>query len=556
MSIDAFRAAASCQTGHPFFRLEAAREWARLCTAYDISSLLDAYRQIMKLVPQVVWLGTTVQHRYRDISTLGDSVAEAIVTAIELENYDLALEWFEQGRAVVWKQTLHLRTPIDRLRDIAPKLSNRIEVVGKALDRAMYSKPTGLAMTKGISSEEQSAQKHRQLAREWENLIEGARNVLGDDNPFQPRNADWLMNAASSGPIIAINVHTDRCDALVLKPGCSRIAHVPLPSLSLDKLVDASQLLSLSLRRPGVRHSQKWSPVFYYPDSPHGSFSEVLKLLWLDIVEPIIEYLGYEPRSSVDELPRVTWCTAGPLAFLPLHAAGRYDETDSISKTYNYMISSYTPTISTLLSPTKPVSSFRGILTVGQANIGTAGALPATVDELDVISKYAKNLIMTRLDEEKATPTAVLEAIRSHSWVHLACHAEQNIDDPTKSCFQLHGGTLDLTKITEEPLKHAVFAFLSACQTATGHEDLPDEAVHLAAGMLMAGYQGVIATMWSINDRDAPVVADSVYSHLLEGGIPDSTRAAKALHIGVQSLRDKIGEENFVAWVPFIHMGL
>ncbi|KAG8753273.1 hypothetical protein FRC12_011602 [Ceratobasidium sp. 428] len=412
MSIDAFRAAASCKTGHPPFQLDAAREWAKLCTAYDIPSLLDAYRQIMKLVPQVVWLGTTVQHRYRDISTLGDSVAEAIVTAIELENYDLALEWFEQGRAVVWKQTLHLRTPIDRLRDIDPKLSNRIEVVGQALDRAIYSKPTGMAMTKGVSLEEQSAQKHRQLAREWEDLMEEVRNVLGDDNPFQPRKAGWLMNAASSGPVIAINVHADRCDALVLKPGCSHVSHVLLPSLSLDKLVDASQLLSLSLRRPGVRHSQKRSPVFYYPDSPHDSFSEVLKLLWLDIVEPIIKYLGYKPRSNVDELPHVTWCTAGPLAFLPLHAAGRYDESESTSKTYNYMISSYTPTISTLLAPTKSASSFHGILTVGQANLGTVEALPATVDELDVISKHAENLSLTRLDEKEATPTAVLEAIR------------------------------------------------------------------------------------------------------------------------------------------------
>lgn len=32
------------------------------------------------------------------------------------------------------------------------------------------------------------------------------------------------------------------------------------------------------------------------------------------------------------------------------------------------------------------------------------------------------------------------------------------------------------------------FAFLSPCQTATGEKHLSDEAIHMAAGMLFAGY--------------------------------------------------------------------
>ncbi|KAF8122601.1 hypothetical protein EV363DRAFT_1182291 [Boletus edulis] len=42
--------------------------------------------------------------------------------------------------------------------------------------------------------------------------------------------------------------------------------------------------------------------------------------------------------------------------------------------------------------------------------------------------------------------------------------------------------------------------FLSACQTVTGVEDLTDEAVHIAAGMLFAGYGGVVGKMWSISE--------------------------------------------------------
>jgi len=53
-------------------------------------------------------------------------------------------------------------------------------------------------------------------------------------------------------------------------------------------------------------------------------------------------------------------------------------------------------------------------------------------------------------------------------------------------------------------------AFLSACQTAIGDEELIDEALYIAAGTLFAGYGGVIGSMWSISDRYAPEVARDV----------------------------------------------
>jgi CHAT domain-containing protein len=145
--------------------------------------------------------------------------------------------------------------------------------------------------------------------------------------------------------------------------------------------------------------------------------------------------------------------------------------------------------------------------------------------------------------------------MKQHSWVHLACHALQSLSEPSASAFHLHGSQLTLEAIVRNSLEHAELAFLSACQTAKGDDKLPEEAVHLAAGMIMAGYSTVIATMWSIKDEDAPVVAASFYSHLLEGGRTDSRKAARALHDAVARLRTKVGDKNFARWVPFIHMG-
>ena len=99
------------------------------------------------------------------------------------------------------------------------------------------------------------------------------------------------------------------------------------------------------------------------------------------------------------------------------------------------------------------------------------------------------------------------------------------------------------------------FAFLSACQTATGNKDLSDEAIHITAGMLFAGYNGVIGTMWSISDSLAPRVARDVYEHLFRSGTrPDYRDSARALHDAVGRLRDS-RRGSFVEWLPFIYVG-
>ncbi|CAG8732300.1 1071_t:CDS:2, partial [Acaulospora colombiana] len=52
----------------------------------------------------------------------------------------------------------------------------------------------------------------------------------------------------------------------------------------------------------------------------------------------------------------------------------------------------------------------------------------------------------------------------------------------------LEDGHLTLEEIIRLDLPKAQFAFLSACQTTTGDEKLSEEAVHIAGGMLLAGF--------------------------------------------------------------------
>ena len=71
----------------------------------------------------------------------------------------------------------------------------------------------------------------------------------------------------------------------------------------------------------------------------------------------------------------------------------------------------------------------------------------------------------------------------------------------------------------------------------------------------MAGYTSVIGTMWSVLDKDAPVVAGSVYGQLMEHGHVGNGEAGIALHYAVAELREIVGEKEFGRWVPYIHIG-
>src|ERR1700743_2811573 len=222
-------------------------------------------------------------------------------------------------------------------------------------------------------------------------------------------------------------------------------------------------------------------------------------------------------QARPGQLPRIWWCATGPLTFLPIHAAGVYD-TNVGNKLSDYVVPSYTPTLTAILDAT--TSNMRNdftILTIAQPSTPKAAPLPKTEDEVDRVQSLAGSLSVVSLKNEQATVDCVLQAMRDADWVHLACHGEQKTGDPMKSGLLLHDKTLELSEIVRHALPRADFAFLSACQTAVGDERIADESVHLAAGMFMAGYRGGIATMWSIKGETAPPIAGGGDKGVFEG---------------------------------------
>ena len=263
--------------------------------------------------------------------------------------------------------------------------------------------------------------------------------------------------------------------------------------------------------------------------------------------------------SSSSEVCHIWWCPTGPLAFLPIHAAGLYLKPDG-PKLSDYVISSYTPSLTALLNkPYQKTQNSPQLLTVA---LPKESRLQGTAKEVECVTKHAtKHFQVKNLLDSEATVDNVAKAMQESNWVHFACHGVQHPSEPTRSCLSLAGHTeLKLSDIINLQLQKAQLAYLSACQTATGDEKLQDEAVHLAAGMLLAGFKGVIATMWTIDDEFSVQVADETYHLLFEKYGTNSTRAAEALHFATKSVwesrRAKGDRVSFFDWVPFIHVGL
>jgi CHAT domain-containing protein len=96
----------------------------------------------------------------------------------------------------------------------------------------------------------------------------------------------------------------------------------------------------------------------------------------------------------------------------------------------------------------------------------------------------------------QASVKRVSASIVSANFVHFACHGIQDRADALESSFVLNGGHLTMNALIRLNTNKAWFAYLSACETAKGDAKQPDQAVHLAASMLFAGFKSVVATMW------------------------------------------------------------
>jgi CHAT domain-containing protein len=267
--------------------------------------------------------------------------------------------------------------------------------------------------------------------------------------------------------------------------------------------------------------------------------------------------------------------------FLPIHTAGVYSQ-GNLECCSDYVVSSYTPTLSALRRAREnfePITRESLVLlaagafeTIPSLRMPLIKGVKAEITDVARLVRATDHIEVLEYGQTSAAKIhEVVEALSRADIVHLACHGMQDREDPLNSGFCLGDGKLTVSKLMEIPLDRAFLAFLSACETAKGDKNQPDQAIHLAAAMLFCGFRSIVATMWfveicsnmhsahmlitfrSIWDNDGPAVARVFYKALLAERVIDADAVAYALDEAVSELRSKGVSPS--RWAPFIHVG-
>ncbi|KIM78354.1 hypothetical protein PILCRDRAFT_794197 [Piloderma croceum F 1598] len=550
-SVLSYKASAQLKAGYPSVALHAARQWAQISHQNgDLLSALDGYRAALELFSKVAWLGLNTHSRR---ATLLQEKAEnlgclAATCAIQLGHLEEAVELLDLGRSIFWQQASSLRSDLEMLREQDAELIDKFERTGQQLDNVNFYGSYFIVEehNAGVNWQrraEETESEYRQLLPQFESFLKPI--------PFHQ-----LRQASMVGQVITINTSTYGVDALIF--GATRpIEHMSLPNINHEALAELSKNIVLNQPSSGSetqrRHHTTW---FLKP---------ALRIIWNDILADIFDKIHILPVNNTTGLPqhRIWWYLTGPLTFIPVHTAGPGCGATDVSQ---LVISSYVTTLESLFRAQKknvPVSRVSQMfLCVSQPETPGQTPLPQTMEEVDNVvqifcsSGWSKENIVC-LSGTDATMGAVSSALDSCSWVHLACHAFQDSKRDMRSAFALHNGHLELGEIASKRLPEAQFAFLSACQAASGQKDLLGEAMHLAAGLQFAGFPSVIATLWRIRDVDAPKVAAHAYQFLLRSGLEglDPSDAASALNHAILHLRED-PSVTVDQWAPFVHFGI
>ncbi|KAF6744540.1 CHAT domain-containing protein [Ephemerocybe angulata] len=575
-SLSHFKAAAISTSGPPRVKLDAAKRWARRLIHHHPQSpeVLLSFNTALSLIALIAGLDQTVRGRYTQLKDISGLTLEAAAAACALDRPDKALEWLEQGRCLVWSQLNNLCTPLDDLRIHNEDLAQDIGDVSKRLETAGSSRGQShidMSLSEKMSLENE-ARAHLNLARKWDDLLKKVRAIPGFESFLMPSPCSTLMqHLPESGPLIVININDRRCDALALLAGLDEPLHIPLPNFSAEKamkyrsaLISELRVRNLRIREvnaisESIRSEPMVRGIRSAPIGKHGEgpVHRVLRGLWEEVVKPILDALAFSrvDRANGQVPPRVWWCPTGPLSFLPLHAAGIYRGLNCES-VFDYVVSSYSPNVTAITDRVKSDqfsdTTASGLFLTSQPKAPGASPIPGTTKEVQAIFDKAKEsgVRTLKLEGDAMTVGECLNHMQEFSSIHLACHGSQNAAEPLQSRFLFHKGSLELGTILKSNLKNADLAFLSACQTSTGQEKLSDEAVHLAAGMLAAGYRREVATtfyQYLLAHRNDPSAASF-----------DGTLSAVALHYATQQLRLNLddSEKSLLTWIPFVHFGL
>ncbi|MGW7551700.1 CHAT domain-containing protein [Streptomyces rimosus] len=509
---------------------------------------VEAFEDVIGLLPRLASHELERADQEQQIVRWPGIARAAATSALEAGEPARAAVLLEHGRGVLLARTLAQRTDLGALRAVHPRLAGELEDVRRQLTApppapgAGSGHPTSHAQESPARAPELLRQARREQEERWEQLLQRIHEQPGFEDFARPPTAARLRAQSTRGPLIYLNVTDRRSDAIAVTP--DGIRSVPLHTTP-EEVEEQTRVLHGCFAPGAVADVGAQGPAY-----------RVLGWMWDTLVAPALD--AALPRQAAEgPLPQVWWVPTGPLAALPLHAAGHHREGGPAL--VDRAISSYTPTAHALMAARArpgPRTDQDSRLVVAVPAPPGARPLSSAAREAEFVRGRAPGAT-TLLADTAAVRERVLEELPRHAWAHFACHAVPDPKAPSRSRLLLHDHAstpLTVADVSALDLRGSRLAYLSACDTAVAGPRYRDEAIHLASAFQLAGFPHVISTLWQLPDRAAYVLAQEMYQ-ALEEHLAAGEGVAAAVHAVTRRARREMFPRLPGVWAALVHVG-
>jgi hypothetical protein len=235
--------------------------------------------------------------RLRRWSEAGNLPLEAFLQAMKVEDLAKGLELLELGRAVLWSQTLALQDT--DLKGLTDERKTQVQVLLQSMsaaaehDDSQHSDLTALDRTHAAYNQ-------------FQHLLKEIRASPGLERFMRGPSCSELLHVASANPVIIVAASDAACHALIISSPSAPPIHLVLNKIAisdlellghdtrgLDSNVRASSGLSVATEERGMKihgKGRRMDPALAAVRELH----QALRRLWVDIVKPILDCLGFK----------------------------------------------------------------------------------------------------------------------------------------------------------------------------------------------------------------------------------------------------------------------
>jgi CHAT domain-containing protein len=288
------------------------------------------------------------------------------------------------------------------------------------------------------------------------------------------------------------------------------------------------QLFTLLVRRSGVwmsPHQADWQTISFWiqrlQESPgeEADHKALLGQLFGELVAPW--------KTDLDDSDRIIFVPTGDLYKVPFAAlldqvSGRFlieDHAVGVAPSASEFVAaverdhrrSARPAASVLLVGNPVRSSKEGL-----------PPLPAAAGEIQSLKGIYRGRDVQVLTGAEATPGRVLAALGKADIAHLAVHAIDDFEDPTRSRLVLSPSKGDRGELSERELlrtrlSRTRLVVLAACGSHAGPISASEGALSLAYSFLAAGVPAVLGTLQVVDDESTARLSVRFHQELLRG---------------------------------------